>query len=212
MPTTGELDAEDCDAAGSDGAVIKNISDIFDEVLKRTDGRETVTMSDLMGALRERAYGPLLLLPGVIAVSPIGMIPGMSVVTGTIVLLVAGQALIGRSAPWLPARVLQFSFSRAKLASGVDAARPWVARFERLMRYRLQFMCTEVPFRIGAACCALLALTFYPLAIVPFGVTVPATAVVAFSLGWTARDGAFVIAGFALVAMTIGILAVAWPF
>ena len=49
---------------------------------------------------------------------------------------------------------------------------------------------------------ALLALTFYPLEIVPWGVTVPALGILAFGLGLMACDGLFVLLGYAFSAST----------
>jgi hypothetical protein len=39
----------------------------------------------------------------------------MSIVTGTIIVVVAIQLLFGRNKPWIPKRALEFSFSRDTL-------------------------------------------------------------------------------------------------
>lgn len=190
---------------------IASINHLLDQVVEKTEGQDEVSMGRIMGALDNRSYGPLLLLPGLIAVSPIGAIPGMSIVTGTLIAILAFQALIGREQPWMPSRILDFSFDRARFQRGVDKSRPWVRRVEKLLGRRLEFMHNPVVFRVGAAVCLLLALTFYPLAFVPFGVAVPGTAIILFSLGWVSRDGVALLLGFALALGAFGLAVLGWP-
>jgi hypothetical protein len=54
---------------------------------------------------------------------------------------------------------------------------------------------------------AVLSLTMFPLAFVPWGVTVPAFAIVAFGLALIARDGVFALVGYVLLVTTAFLLA-----
>ena len=63
-----------------------------------------------------------------------------------------------------------------------------------------------------AVACILLAISFYPLAIVPFGVLAPGVAVTMFALGITARDGLLVLLGFLMTSVAGLVLYLAWPF
>jgi hypothetical protein len=60
--------------------------------------------------------------------------------------------------------------------------------------------------RIVAVLMCLLALTMFPLALVPFGVQPPATAIVLFGVALLGRDGLFAAVGYAFVALTIWIV------
>jgi len=196
------------DSSGS----VDTISDVFDAVLEETEGHSQVELGRLISAFDERSYGPLLLLPGILSVSPMGAIPGMSIVTGALIVLIAGQALVGRPQPWLPKRLLNYEFSRKRLENGIQKSRPIIQRIERLITSRLDFMHTTVVFRIGAAVCLALAASYFPLSLVPMGVAVPGTTIILFSLGWTARDGVLVIAALALSLATPAVCLYAWPF
>jgi hypothetical protein len=88
--------------------------------LETTDGQAEVSISDLLDSLSSRSHGPMLLFPPIVAISPVGMIPGMSLVTGTLVILIATQIMLFASRPWIPKRLANFEFSREKLKSGVQ--------------------------------------------------------------------------------------------
>jgi hypothetical protein len=188
------------------------VSGMLERVVEQSKGQGCISIQDIMGVLDRRSYGPLLLLPGILAVSPIGAIPGMSILTGILILVIAGQALWGRPSPWLPRKLLDFEFTRSKFVSGVERASPWVERGERLVKTRMAFVETDVVFRIGALVCAILALSFVPLAVIPMGVAVPGTAIILFSLGWTADDGLLVLFAFVLSAVSVGLGVYLWPF
>jgi len=166
----------------------------------------------LLDSLSSRSHGPMLLFPAIIAISPIGMIPGMSIVTGTLIILIATQMMFFSNRPWIPNRIAGFEFSRAKLISGVDKTNPWVKRFEKIVKARFEFLASGIMIYPIAIVCILLAISFYPLAFVPLGVLAPGFAVTMFALGLTARDGLLVMFGFLLTAVAGYIIWTAWPF
>jgi len=194
----------------------QKLSDLLQELLDNTedsaDGDGDVTVGDVLDAVRHRSFGPLLLIIAIIAVSPVGAIPGMSIVTGSLIVLIAGQALVGRDHAWLPKRATSFSLSRDKLERGVNRVLPWIKRSEVVVTPRLTFL-TEPPFvQMVAAICIVLAATFYPLAMLPFAVAAPGTAIVFLSLGLTARDGVLILLGFAGACVAGYLLWAYWPF
>ena len=73
-----------------------------------------------------------------------------------------------------------------------------------------RFVSRRMPFLVGTktartvlhATIIVLALTMYPLALVPWGVTAPAVALVAFGLALIARDGLMALIGYLGVAAT----------
>lgn len=187
------------------------LSDLVDNLVEGTSG-DRVSLKDLLSTIDTRSYGPLLLLPGLVAASPLGAIPGMSVVTGSIILLVASQLLVGLSHPWLPSRLLELTFDRDRLTSTRERLRPWLAWAERPVKSRLTRL-VEPPFeQVIAACCIVLALLFYPLALVPFAVFLPALAVCFFALALSARDGILAVFAFVFTAGTVWAAIATWPF
>lgn len=187
------------------------LSSLLDSVIEETDG-DTMRFGDLMDTIHTRSYGPLILLPAVIAASPVGAIPGMSIVTGSVIALLSGQMLFGMPHPWLPKRLEDFSFDREKFKSGVERVNPWIKRFEIVLKTRLTQLATSPVDKLVALACVVLGVLFYPLALIPFAVFVPAVAVTCFALGLVARDGLLVISGFALTATVGWLLYAFWPF
>ncbi len=189
----------------------EGLVDILNQMKENTDGDE-VSLEDTLDALNSRSFGPLLLVPAIMAVSPIGAIPGMSIVTGCVLMLIAVQMIFSSGRPWLPQRLLDFSFSREKLSKGIDKSLPWAKWMEGFTDRRLQVI-THSPFHyVIAAMVALLALLFIPLAFLPFAVAIPGTAIALFALGMTARDGVMVILGLIVSCAAIGVAVYAWPF
>lgn len=151
-----------------------------------------------MSAFGRRSFGPMLLIPAVIAVAPTGAIPGMSLLTGSIIAVLAAQLIVRRQTPILPSRLLGVTFSRDEVVKTVEWAVPYTRKIDALLQPRFQFA-TEPPFlQLIAAMCLLMAATMFPLALLPFAVALPGTAVALLALGLTAHDGAVVLCGLAV--------------
>ena len=187
------------------------LTDVMDQLVDNTEG-ETITLDELFRSLDSRSYGPLLLVVGLIAISPIGGIPGMSLVTGSLIMILCLQMMMGRSHPWLPERLMSIEFPRERLERTVDSGRPWAKWLETALHRRLSVL-TKGPALIGIGVISiLLAITFFPLALVPFGVFVPGLAITLLALGVTARDGLLVLLGYAGAIVAIVLMFVYWPF
>lgn len=189
-----------------------NLSELLDHFVDSTKSQETVKVDDLLNSLNSRSHGPMLLFPAILAISPIGMIPGMSVVTGTLIILIGTQMLFLSNRPWIPKFIANYSFSRDQLTSGVAKSKPWILWFEKAVYHRFEFMAEGIMIYPVAILSVLLALSFYPLALVPMGVFVPGFAIVLFALGLTARDGLLIGVGFTLATATAVIAWNHWPF
>ena len=203
-----QSDSEQADEASQNDP--SSLSGLLKHVVESTSDKSGVRMEDLFDSLDSRGHGPMLLLPAIIAISPIGMIPGASLVTGTLLVLIAGQMIFFSGRPWIPQRLANFEISHGRLKSGVDRTLPWVKWFEKILRRRLDFLVSQpmvIPIAIAVV---LLAISFYPLSLVPFGVFAPGFAIALFGLGLTAKDGLLVGLGFALTAFVPAALWFVW--
>ncbi|MBR9833981.1 MAG: exopolysaccharide biosynthesis protein [Alphaproteobacteria bacterium] len=178
---------------------VYNLGSLLNLMCRETSGDE-VSVEDLLNVVGRRAYGPVLLLLGFIAVSPLSIVPGLNWITALITLLFAVQIIIGWKRPWIPARILRIRFPRKYLVQGVEASQPYVHRIDAFLKPRLT-MLTEPPFvQLVAMVCAAAALVTFPLGLIPFGPTLPGLTILFMGLGLASRDGfMLLLAGCALV-------------
>ena len=184
----------------------RDLEDLMDAIRADSGSSDEVSLAQIMQAVGTRAYGPLLLVPGLVALAPTGAVPGMSIVTGTIIFVVAIQLLFGRNEPWIPKRALEFSFSRDTLLSALERGRPYARRIDNFLKPSFTQVTDFPATRIIAIVAIALALSMFPLALVPFAVAIPSSAIVLFALGLTARDGRLIIAGFILAALALALI------
>jgi hypothetical protein len=99
-----------------------NINSLLDNIEEQsTDGDPSI--GDLREGGGHRSLGPVLLAPSVIAFSPIGAITGMSIATGSVVILFASQLLFGRNHLWVPKFISARRLPAKKVRKGVEKTR-----------------------------------------------------------------------------------------
>jgi len=181
------------------------LTEILDELDAHCDGKDDTSLGEIVEGFDRRGFAPMLLVPALIALGPTGMIPGMSIATGTIIILIAAQMLAGRRSPWLPGRARQFSCSTAKLRKLVIKSRGTASFLDRTLKERWPFFTEGITARLGAVYCIAMAATFYPLALVPLGVALPSAAIIIFSIGLASKDGLVVLASNAFGLAALGL-------
>lgn len=188
------------------------LADVFDELsynINRNSDLSTIRFGVLLSAVGRRSYGPLLLMVGLIAISPLTALPFTTTIVAAITLLIAGQMALGLRRPWLPKRVLDIPVPRKAFFAFLDRARPAVDRLDGVfLRERWTFMTAPLFVNAVALCVCAAALITFPLSLVPLAPLAPGLAIVLFGLGMTARDGLWLGAG---VAFTIGAFWLATP-
>jgi hypothetical protein len=192
-------------------ATRENLNDVWDRIVYETGDQSHVSLGEFYETLGDRVYGLMLLLPALIAASPLGLIPGVPLLAALSIIVVAMQAVLGRPSPWAPSWLLDLSIPRKRMESADNKLRPWLARFAKFIWPRVSTLVSPPMSQNVAGFCALLAISFYPLSLIPFAVAGPAGAIALFALGLTARDGVSVIAGFLATATTIAVAIMLWP-
>lgn len=187
------------------------LTQLLEDAVSRSDG-DQIQVGELIDQLGDRSYGPVLFLFALIELLPfLSIIPGMYIITASVLILLSAQMFVGRPRPWLPKWITRRSFPRNRLRDGISRWRPWLKWLETLVRPRWGFL-VKAPFlQIIAATCILLALSFFPLSPIPASEKVPALPVAFFALAITARDGLLAIIGFAITGISIGSLIYFWP-
>ncbi|EAV42321.1 hypothetical protein SIAM614_22107 [Stappia aggregata IAM 12614] len=190
------------DQAKTIKGVLTNWEDEIEE-----EGKADV--GSLLKASGSRAAGPLLFLPALVMISPIGAIPGVPIVLTTLTFLVAGQLVVGRSAIWLPSFVRNRGLPKKKVTSTIDKLTPYAERADRYLGQRLSLLAGETASRIVAAFCIFLSLLVYPATLLPFAVALPGSAILLLSLGLLVRDGVVTMVGL-IVALAAVATVVYW--
>lgn len=185
----------------------KSVGDILDKLEALADSEARVTLGDAVEAFGNRSYGPFLLVPALIEMSPIGGIPGLPTVLALIIALFAVQMALGRKHLWLPKFLRRRGAEPAKVKKATAKLRGVARWADRWFHGRLPAL-TSGPFvRVAAVACILLAATVPPLELLPFASTAPMAAIAAFGLALLVRDGLLMIVATLLagVAVAVGV-------
>jgi hypothetical protein len=188
----------------------ENLHELWAHLRYETEDQSHVPLGELYDTLGDRAFGLMLLGPALVAASPLSLIPGVPGVAAALILLIAVQAMLGRSSPWVPAWSLDLAIPQARLEVIDKKLRPWLVWFAKFTHPRLNKLVSPPMFQQVAGFCALLAFSFYPLALIPMAVTGPALAIAFFALALAVRDGGMVIAGVLVTAASIALAIYIW--
>src|SRR3989337_1865325 len=97
----------------SDALAITTLQQLLDR-LDQAARRERVDVESMMEAVGRSSFGALLLLGGLVTLSPLDIVPGIPTLIALVVLLVCIQLLAGRRHFWLPAWLLRQSIARQR--------------------------------------------------------------------------------------------------
>lgn len=186
------------------------LTDILVKLADEPDGSE-LSLVSVVQTMQGRGFGPLLLAPTLMVLLPTGAIPGVPTMSALLIVLVAGQLVVGKRTPWVPGRLRQVSFERKKFRAAVARVRPWTERIDRLLKPRLRALTVWPLNRIGALACLLLAMAMVPLELVPFAAAVPALLIALYALALAAHDGVLALFGLAGVIAAAFAAVHFWP-
>lgn len=190
-------------AAKRDVHDLTSILDVLQEKIdsdnRHGSGGGSITLQQVLEQIGRRAYGPLLLIIGLISISPAALIPGSTTVFATLTLLIAVQLLFHRDHPWMPGFALRMKLSEDKLEKFIRFCRPATRLIDKVIRPRFTFLSDQPWVTIIALMVVLAALITYPLSFIPIAPLIPGLAVSLFGLGLTARDGLLLAIGAGLM-------------
>lgn len=186
------------------------LSALLDATREAIQGDE-VTLRALLGFIGEQGllvFCAILAMPFLLPVT----LPFMSTVLGLPMLLI-GVAIALNRLPWLPDRLLDRPLSAATLRQVLERASRAAARFEHLVRPRLLALTSGPLVNVlhGLVLIITVVLLMAPLPLVPFANTLPAVAIILLCLGMAERDGALILSGYLVAALsTVYIGALIW--
>ena len=176
-------------------------SAVLDRLLKGAPD-EDVTLAWLIAGLRERSFGIVMLILGLVA-----LIPGASGVVGVLLMIPAVQMMLARKAPAFPGFLARRRISKRKLARLVARINPILRRIERVVRPRWATPFEATKMAVGLVVLLLAATLLAPI---PFSNVIPGLVIVLLSFAYIEEDGialcialAAALASLAIVAATV---------
>ncbi len=166
-----------------------------------------VRVADVLDDFGARSFGPFIMIPAVLEITPVGGIPGVPTVLALFIALIAVQLLIGRDHVWMPQFVQRRAVGSKKLHKAVGKLKGMANFLDRHSKGRLEGLTKGTAIKLVAAVIIALCCTVPPLEFLPFASTIPMLAIAVLGLALTVRDGALLLGSllFAGLATALGL-------
>lgn len=164
--------------------------------------RDRIAVSDLLLAMKDRAFGALIFIFAMPNTIPTP--PGTSAILGIPLVFLSLQMALGRK-PWLPQLIAKRSMLRSDFAGMVGKIEPWIAKAERMLKPRLSALSSPgMEKAIGVFCLILSIILALPI---PLGNMLPAVALCIMAFGILEKDGLWVLLGIGLGIVSLFLVA-----
>lgn len=183
-----------------------SVTQVLGELDDLAATRDEVFIGDVLDDFGKRSFGPFIMLPALMEMTPIGGIPGVPTFLALIIALTAIQLLMGREHVWMPDFIQRRSVSGKKLHMAVGKMRGFADFLDRHSEGRLEALTEGFMPKLVAVVVLLLCCTVPPLELLPFASSIPMLANAILGLALTVRDGALLLASliFTLFASAVG--------
>jgi hypothetical protein len=187
---------------------VRDLEGLLVELDKAADsGGAKVSVGEIMETIGKRSFGPLLLLGGLLGMTPVAAVPTVPSLIALITILVSVQLLFGRKTVWIPRFIEKLSVKVERVKKSVKVSQKPARVVDRVVKPRLQALTKPWADRIVALMCLLVALAVPPLELLPFAAFIPSLAIATFGLGLIARDGLIVLVAFVISTSALGLIA-----
>ncbi len=163
--------------------------------LETLSGADHLLMRDLIAQFGVASFSTLMLVVSVLLVSPLSGVPLFSTVCGITIALIASQAAWGRTALWLPDRLLDAKFSLSRLGRGLHWMRRLARWLDERTAKRLAVLVTQPFSRVVYGACTLAGLGLPFMELVPFTSSLIGASIAVISVGLLAKDGLLAVLG-----------------
>ncbi len=165
----------------------ENISELLEGIVAN-HSKPNISIDDLLKAFGQRATDPLLFITALVLLSPIGGLPGATMVFGSFIVLLAGQSLFVDT-PWMPQWLRKRKAPTTKAKRWIKKALPVLKKSERMMRARFTLITTGRWKHVSTVLILLLGVSTYVLGLIPGGLILPALAIGFLSMARLHNDG-----------------------
>lgn len=182
------------------------LSEVLDQLDASIEG-DQVAIADVIEALGGRSFASLILVFSLISTSPASAIPGITAMVAVIVFILLVQMMAGRDAVWLPDFITRRQLETEKLRTGIRWLRKPVTFVERFLKVRLTFLFHRPWLWLPQVLILCLTLFMPFLELIPASGSIASAVIALFAAGLLTRDGAMVIASFAVLS---GVVVLVW--
>ena len=185
---------------------ITTLQEMLDRISESADAKGRVSLGKIVESVGNRSFGPLLLMVGVIAASPLSGLPGVPTAMGVFILLIAGQLFFRRDHFWLPKWLLRRSLAREQVHKGVTWLRPAARFIDRWLKPRMPALIKGGSIYLISLVCAAIAIVMPIMELVPFSAHGAGVALTAFGLALISRDGLLALLAYALTVVSFAVV------
>lgn len=181
-----------------------SLTDVLQRLREHTEGQQQISIGDLLAAVGQRSFGPVVLIAGLITIAPlIGDIPGVPTLLGLVVLLTLGQLLFQRKTVWIPNKLSNRRMARETLIKGLDWMQKPACFVDRWTKPRLTWLVRGPGKYLMAMICMLVAAAMPAMEVVPFSANGGALALMVFGMALVVEDGLLALLGMIITGGTI---------
>lgn len=179
----------------------QKLGQLADRIGKAAD-QDRVSVDDLIDAVGHRSLLPLILVPALLAATPLSGIPGLSAICGIIIALVSVQMLMSVQEVRLPGFIKRRSVKGKSLKEALEKSRPVIDWIDRHTRHRLTGLFHRPMIWVPRVLCLISGMAMPFLEVIPFSASTVAIGVVCLTLSLLTCDGLLFL--LALVPYAIG--------
>lgn len=181
------------------------VGEILDRLEDLARERDHLKVADVFESFGARTFGPAIMVPALLELTPFGAIPGVPSALALLIALVAMQKMLGRQQLWIPRWIGDRPIPCEKLLKSVGKLRGIAHFLDRHFHGRMKRL-THTPFsQIAAGIVIMLCATVPFLEFLPFASSGPMLAIAMFGLAVLVQDGALMIVALAISMAAMGL-------
>jgi hypothetical protein len=179
LPQThlGEIDSHEREQASAPGTVSAILQELRDNAPP-----DRFSLDWLLESLRARSFSVVILMLALVAIAP-----GVSIVAGSLIIILGLQMIAGRSAPAFPRRVGAYTLPTSYLSGSIQRVVPILTQIEKIIRPRWPMPPQTTKRTVGCVVVLLsIAVVFSPI---PLSNVAPAFVIALIAMAYLEEDG-----------------------
>lgn len=167
----------------------RNLSELLARLHQSVENRNQVSVGLVVDTVGRRSFGPLLLIVGLIILSPLSGIPGAPTALSVLLLIVALQLLMGRRDFYIPKWLRRRSVRQAAVTRALRWSEKPAVAVDKVLRPRWTQLTDRTGGVVIALCCLVMSISTPLMELVPFSASAAGLVLTLFGLSLVFRDG-----------------------